>query len=333
MDKKLNQNIYFLEYNFSKYHTLLALFISVFFLIFDSIYAQKIPALISLIRILPALTAYLIFFRENIRFDFHKIGKNSALLYLLHFILGNLFIAKYTLVPLVEFIMYLISFLFFFPLNKALLYCSSILLLYPVSYLYNYYMGNPVYLSPEYLVIRNYLHLACVFIVIVVQIYFLILYTNLKTLLRFIDENKINLDKLLWYKPNIYTNFSPKEMVSSTQLSSSEKLFYLIESHMKIEKPWLDPEYNIDKMARDLQTNTLYISQAVNLCAKINFKSYLNDYRLSSFIEEMKKERENNISLKDIYINTGFNNQATFNRVFKAKFNMTPQEYFEQNMT
>jgi AraC-like DNA-binding protein len=68
--------------------------------------------------------------------------------------------------------------------------------------------------------------------------------------------------------------------------------------------------------------------QPLIIAKKNNFKTYLNDFRLNAFEEQIKKnDNEENLSLKEIYLDIGFNSRVTFNRTFKNKFKKTPQEY------
>lgn len=64
-----------------------------------------------------------------------------------------------------------------------------------------------------------------------------------------------------------------------------------------------------------------------------NFKVYVNEFRLKAIVNEIMQKKSNNeiIILKDIYLNNGFNHQATFNKVFKTHFGKTPQEYINSD--
>ncbi|MEC3874989.1 helix-turn-helix domain-containing protein [Chryseobacterium salviniae] len=112
--------------------------------------------------------------------------------------------------------------------------------------------------------------------------------------------------------------------------STYKLLFEKIESHMKTNQPWRSSEYSLQLLAKEINSNHLYVSSAINKYSKNNFKTYLNEYRLNAFTEYVKDKNNEQVLLKEIYLNIGFDNQATFNRVFKSKFLMTPQEYLEQ---
>ena len=77
----------------------------------------------------------------------------------------------------------------------------------------------------------------------------------------------------------------------------------------------------------------MYVSTAINKMTNSNFKTYVNEYRLNAITEEIKQKvvKKELVVLKDIYLNNGFNHQATFNKVFKSKFGITPLEYIDKH--
>jgi AraC-like DNA-binding protein len=119
-----------------------------------------------------------------------------------------------------------------------------------------------------------------------------------------------------------------KNKYSEDELSITiyEKLFKKIELLMQTEKPWKNPEYSLKQLARDVNSNTQYVSTTINNYTKNNFKTYLNEFRLNAFIASLEDKNEE-FSMEEIYLTIGFYNRSTFNRVFKSKFKMTPQEY------
>ncbi|WP_165768091.1 helix-turn-helix domain-containing protein [Flavobacterium plurextorum] len=108
---------------------------------------------------------------------------------------------------------------------------------------------------------------------------------------------------------------------------SCQLIFEKIDLYMKNEEPWRNADYNLEQLALELRLNVFQISNAINYCTKNNFKSYLNDYRLNAFVEEIKTHKSKDFLLKEVYLNLGFNSRATFNRNFKSKFRKTPQQF------
>ena len=216
--------------------------------------------------------------------------------------------------------------------NKAVLLSFIVVLILPICNIICNYFNINISLGSKYIAWRTYLHFTGIVFVSSSLIYFLIQISAQKAILNYIQTNEITYDKYLFFKLKLHTKFGLRDNINSSKSNSLEKLFETIESYMKQSRPWLDPDYSIEILARDLKSNTLYISQAINLYAKTNFKSYLNDFRLNAFIMEWKNSKDKSVSFKEIYMDVGFNNHVTFNRVFKTKFDMTPQEYIKKHL-
>ncbi|PDS24492.1 helix-turn-helix domain-containing protein [Flavobacterium branchiophilum] len=90
---------------------------------------------------------------------------------------------------------------------------------------------------------------------------------------------------------------------------------------------YTDINFNIQILASLLNTNTTYISAAINRNTGKNFKTFINEYRIKLVIADFKNELHKNYTLKYIYSKSGFSSQTSFNRVFKNHYNITPSEF------
>lgn len=115
----------------------------------------------------------------------------------------------------------------------------------------------------------------------------------------------------------------------SESLDNYQILYKKIIHHFETEKPYQKADFNIRKLAELVDSNSTYVSRALNKVGNKKFNQLVNDYR----IEQVKKEIENNIhqkfTLETIYTNAGFSQQSTFNRIFKEYTGFTPSEYIE----
>ena len=59
-----------------------------------------------------------------------------------------------------------------------------------------------------------------------------------------------------------------------------------------------------------------------------SFHNYLNDRRMRNAVFLLRDTTE---SILDVAVKSGFNNVTYFNRLFKAKYNMTPSQFRKQN--
>ncbi|UII77372.1 AraC family transcriptional regulator [Flagellimonas sp. HMM57] len=105
------------------------------------------------------------------------------------------------------------------------------------------------------------------------------------------------------------------------QLASKIKIL------MEKNKPYLDADFSVSKLAVLSGESPQKVSEAIKASTNENFFSFVNKYR----VEEAKNLFQN-ISYKDytlvsIGLESGFNSKATFNRVFKNETGMTPSAY------
>uniref|UniRef100_UPI004048F7D6 helix-turn-helix domain-containing protein n=1 Tax=Fulvivirga sp. TaxID=1931237 RepID=UPI004048F7D6 len=103
-----------------------------------------------------------------------------------------------------------------------------------------------------------------------------------------------------------------------------------LQTAMEQEKLFLDSELNRDKLAQHLNMNPKIISMVLNQHANQNFNDFINAYRVEEVAKRLKSHEHNNLTISGIALESGFNSQATFQRVFKAFKGVSPKEF--QNM-
>ena len=97
-----------------------------------------------------------------------------------------------------------------------------------------------------------------------------------------------------------------------------------VEKYLEERKPYLNPEFKITDMARDLFSNRTYISAFINREYGVNFNRFINNYRLQE-VERLQSEvahRKQKTSMLEIVIHAGFSNYRSY---FRAK-NMVKNE-------
>lgn len=90
------------------------------------------------------------------------------------------------------------------------------------------------------------------------------------------------------------------------------------------EQIYLQPDLNINELARMLGTNRAYLSAYLNNVKEVSFFDYVNSWRLRR-AENMLVTTNDTIDL--IADNCGFNNTYSFRRVFVKSFDCTPTEW------
>ncbi|MFC3160493.1 Helix-turn-helix domain-containing protein [Chryseobacterium arachidis] len=118
----------------------------------------------------------------------------------------------------------------------------------------------------------------------------------------------------------------------SESLTDEEKyniLFKKIISCLETDKPYQDPDFNIRKLADMVQSNTTYVSKAMNKVGDKKFSQIINDYRIQQVKIDFDNRAHHKFTIEHIYKAAGFSQQSTFNRIFKEYMGKTPTEYIE----
>lgn len=83
-------------------------------------------------------------------------------------------------------------------------------------------------------------------------------------------------------------------------------------------------QFSLEDMARDLGVGKYVLSRIFSKTFHCNFNQYLNEARLGYASGRLE---HTNDTVLDICLDSGFESQRTFNRVFKERYKITPSEY------
>lgn len=96
---------------------------------------------------------------------------------------------------------------------------------------------------------------------------------------------------------------------------------------MEREKPYLDAEITLPKLAQGLNVPLSHLSQVINEQLGRNFYEFINGYRVEAAKRRLLRPGAGQAKLITIAFECGFNSLATFNRVFKELAGRTPSEF------
>jgi len=85
---------------------------------------------------------------------------------------------------------------------------------------------------------------------------------------------------------------------------------------------------SLTSVASELGVSKYVLSRIFSGTFRCNFNRYLNDARLNYACARLENT---NRSITEICMDSGFESQRTFNRVFREKYRMTPREYREKH--
>lgn len=96
------------------------------------------------------------------------------------------------------------------------------------------------------------------------------------------------------------------------------------------EKPYLDPELSLNKLARQMDVNAKNLSAILNKGVGQNFYDYVNGYRIDEVKRLLLLEENRNLTIEAMANMAGFKSKSSFNAAFKKVTEMTPREYLKQ---
>jgi len=118
--------------------------------------------------------------------------------------------------------------------------------------------------------------------------------------------------------------------VSKTKLLSDAELMRIQQeliALMQHEKPYLDSELNLVKLAERLQISTHQLSYVINRGFGVNFFHFINQYRVRRAEELLTDPQYDHLTILAIGFESGFNSKTSFNTTFKKITAHTPTAY------
>lgn len=115
----------------------------------------------------------------------------------------------------------------------------------------------------------------------------------------------------------------------NTATTADEELMTSIGQLMDEQQPYLNPDLKIADVAKALGTNATYVSRCINAERGATFSQFVNAYRISHAQQLLRQQPDMKIAA--LSTASGFANETTFFRAFKALTGMTPKEWMAQN--
>ncbi|MGB5663637.1 helix-turn-helix domain-containing protein [Eudoraea sp.] len=148
-------------------------------------------------------------------------------------------------------------------------------------------------------------------------------FKNARRKLKKLMEEKVEPIKLSPNRTPSNKIFIDQEIINST-LDKLEK--------WEAEEGFLNQEVSQTSLAKEMDTNSSYLSKIINTYKKQNFSNYIKDLRITYAINYIKEKPEviNNKSTIQIAEYFGFNSLDVFVRTLKNKTGVTPATFFKQ---
>ncbi|TVQ65507.1 MAG: AraC family transcriptional regulator [Balneolaceae bacterium] len=99
---------------------------------------------------------------------------------------------------------------------------------------------------------------------------------------------------------------------------------------MESEQPYLDPELNLAKLSKLMNTKPGIISEVLNSTLNQNFFDFVNKYRVEEFKLKCLINDNKHLSILGIAFDCGFNSKAAFYRAFNKFEGISPSAYISK---
>ncbi len=130
------------------------------------------------------------------------------------------------------------------------------------------------------------------------------------------------------YKPSLFLgvdkNLIPLKPTKKID-AEAEQVLEQLSNHMMVNKPYLDPEFNLQKLALGIHFPEKQLSQLINQQIGKHFFDYINEFRINEAKILLKKKPD--LTVLEILYETGFNSKSSFYTAFKKQTSQTPTAY------
>lgn len=103
--------------------------------------------------------------------------------------------------------------------------------------------------------------------------------------------------------------------------------------YMENEKPYLDYDLTLPKLASILDTTPHKLSQVINEKYNSNFFEFVNKYRVKDVKKLLKDPSKSDVKVMALAYDCGFNSKSAFYTVFKKDTSLTPSEYRNRQLS
>ncbi len=112
----------------------------------------------------------------------------------------------------------------------------------------------------------------------------------------------------------------------------ADELYEKILNIIVIEKRYRNKDFSAKELAKELNTNTRYISAVINSRFNTNFSCLVNEYRIKEALHRMTDKRFVDMTIEEIGNAVGFANRQSFYASFYRMMGETPNSYRKRHL-
>lgn len=187
---------------------------------------------------------------------------------------------------------------------------------------------NTILKQRDHIALQRWLILGGSLIVIVGFVFFF--YRYLQSQKRLFDKERRAYEEYMSIKK---IELSSRSSTDSTLIIQEEVVKGILQKLEVFEKErrFLDKNCSLDSVAKEMDTNTTYLSKVINEKKGCNFSNYINGLRIDYGIYLLENDLVfRKYSISGMAESLGFNSTTSFTRAFTAKTNMRPSFFLSQ---
>lgn len=97
------------------------------------------------------------------------------------------------------------------------------------------------------------------------------------------------------------------------------------------DKAYLDADLNLSMLAKKIGVSDGVLSAVINDAFKQNFRNFINERRVEEVKQKLSDPAYKHLSILGIALESGFNSEASFYRVFKTITGTSPKDFLHKN--
>lgn len=126
-------------------------------------------------------------------------------------------------------------------------------------------------------------------------------------------------------KDSLVRNFGAVILSGMESDKVGQSIYERLCLYFERERPYLNPDLSVNEVARALFTNKVYLGRAIKHYSNLNFKRFINGYRVRHAQELFKSDRS--LRVTQLFLMSGFKNKATFCTAFHLETGENPKEW------
>ncbi|CAL2107775.1 Transcriptional regulator, AraC family [Tenacibaculum sp. 190524A02b] len=125
-----------------------------------------------------------------------------------------------------------------------------------------------------------------------------------------------------------------KEIDASVSIGISEEIVTAILEKLasfEEKKKFVKKNYTLSLLAKELKTNSSYLSKVINSSKGTNFSNYINNLRINYSVNRLKNDKKfRSYTITAIAKESGFNTAQSFTKAFQKKTGLYPSYFIKQ---